>query len=100
VLETVKVHGSRKKKAYRILAIPLVSGKLVDGTVVTATMTQLFTNLSICAWATLSNLLVTNVIVAKLEHCLAEVAQLIVRVLGLRATPLADATFDSMMVST
>lgn len=78
----------------------MVSGKLVDGTIVAATMTQLFADLSIRAWATLSNLLVTNVIVAKLEHCLAEIAQLIVRVLRLRATPLADATFDSMMVRT
>lgn len=78
MLETVNVCGSRK--TYRILAIPLVSGELVDGTVVTATMTQLLTNLSIRAWATLSNLLVTKVAVAKIEHCLPEVAQLVVRV--------------------
>lgn len=77
----------------------MVSGKLVDGTVVTATMTQLLTNLSIRAWTTLSNLLVTNVTVANIEHCLAEVVQLIVRVLGLGAKPLANATFDSMTVS-
>lgn len=97
MLEAVKVCSSRK--TYRILAIPLVSGELVDGTVMTATITQLLTNLSIRAWATLSNLLVTKVAVAKIEHCLTEVVQLIVRVQRLRATPLADATFNSMTVS-
>lgn len=97
MLEAVKVCSSRK--TYRVLAIPLVSGELVDGTVVATTITQPLTNLSIRAWATLSNLLVTKVAVAKIEHCLAEVAQLIVRVQGLRATPLADATFNSMTVS-
>lgn len=97
MLEVVQACSSRK--TYRILAIPLVSGELVDGTVVTATMTQLLTNLSIRAWATLSNLLVTKAAVAKIEHCLAEVVQLVLRVQGLWATPLADATFDSMTVS-
>lgn len=97
MLEAVKAYSSRK--TYRILAIPLVSGELVDGTVVTATMTQLLTNLSIGAWATLSNLLVTKVAVANIEHCPAEVVQLVVGVQGLRATPLADATFDSVTVS-
>lgn len=97
MLEAVKACSSRK--TYRILAIPLVSRELVDGTVVTATMTQLLTNLSICAWPTLSNLLVTKVAIAKIEHCLAEVVQLVVRVQRLRATPLADATFYSMTVS-
>lgn len=97
VLEAAKVRSSRQ--TYRTVAIALVSGELVNGTVVTATMTELLTNLGIRAWATLSNLLVINAIVAKIEHCPAEVAQLVFRVLGLWAMPLADAAFNSMTVS-
>lgn len=76
MLEAVK--GCSSRKTYWILTIPLVSGELVDGTVVTAAMTQLLTSLSIGAWSTLSNLLVSNATVAKIEHCLAEVAQLVI----------------------
>ena len=86
-------------QTYRTVAIPLVSGELVNGTVVTATMTEFLTDLGIRAWATLSNLLVMDATVAKIEHCLAEVAQLVFRVLGLWTMSLADAAFDSMTVS-
>lgn len=62
-------------------------------------MAPVFADLSVRAWSALGDSLILNVIVARLKHRLAEIVQLVVRVLGSRSASLADIAFDSTTVS-